>query len=420
MFAFAHYSLPGDISGVTTWLEHLILHLRVKGYPVAVFLRELQPSTLPNKLVARLQTSGAIVESLPQPRFMGTAVRQITNFILRHKPTVFLPQCLAEHAYAARAAGQIGVPWVFTHHSDDPFYWSLLAATQPFRHNGHLVVVSRHIESHCKEVYPGANPWVIPCGVPIPTAAAQNTSTSFRVLYSGRAVEEQKRISLVVETFIQLCRLNPRIDCRVIGDGAALSIAKKQVEAAGLTERIHFTGRLERPQVERELSEAQALLLMSDYEGLPVALLEAMAFGVVPVCRNIPSGIPEVIHHGETGLLTGDDPRQAATVLSDLASNTALWSHCSRNARDLVRAQYSMEAAHEKWLNLLLGLSSVPSPKLRTTSFLRLNLPRHDPALEFEYLRWHMAPATYCRSTLHKLTGLRQHRNRPTSQPPIT
>lgn len=92
---------------------------------------------------------------------------------------------------------------------------------------------------------------------------------------------------------------------------------------------------------------------MSDFEGLPVALLEAMAAGVVPLARSIPSGIPELIQHERTGLLVVKNPAKAAETLVELSRNKELWQHCSANARALVESAYSSDRCFDLWLALL-------------------------------------------------------------------
>jgi hypothetical protein len=95
---------------------------------------------------------------------------------------------------------------------------------------------------------------------------------------------------------------------------------------------------------------------MSDFEGLPIALLEAMAAGVVPVVRRIPSGIPELVEDGRTGLLVSEDPHEAATALRRLAGDPALWRRCSSAARELVSTRYNADASYRQWRRLLEDL----------------------------------------------------------------
>jgi colanic acid/amylovoran biosynthesis glycosyltransferase len=411
MIAFAHYTSTEDIGGVSTWLEGLILHLRSQSIPVSLFLRHLDARPFETELHRRMRAAGVQVDCQARPRFMRTAVRQVLSFLDHHQPSVFLPQCLAEHMYAARICGGAGLPWVFTHHSDDPFYWKMLRTTGPGRSNGSIVAVSSHIAGRCRVEAPDATAQTIPYGVALPPATAIHRVAPFRVVYSGRLVEEQKRISLVLQTFVELCRRDPRIECRVLGDGPELQTSRQAVAEAGYADRIVFLGRLDASGVREELSSARALLLMSDYEGLPLALLEAMAVGVVPVCRSIASGVPEVVRHRETGLLTGEDPAAAATSVLELVENAPLWTRCSKAAADLVRTQFGAPACHDRWLDLLRPFLDRPVRIVRHPANHHFALPPCLPECELTYMRPSNAPARYTKAIRQKLSVLLGRRN---------
>src|SRR5205823_7198333 len=72
------------------------------------------------------------------------------------------------------------------------------------------------------------------------------------------------------------------------------------------TQRIRLLGRVDVSSVYSVLRDCHALVLLSDYEGLPVSMLEAMAAGVVPVCLDTRSGIRDAIQHGFNGLIVKD------------------------------------------------------------------------------------------------------------------
>ena len=177
----------------------------------------------------------------------------------------------------------------------------------------------------------------------------------------------------------------PRLVATVIGDGYARQACQEQVAAAGLNHAITFTGRLPPAEVQSILRDCQAILLMSDFEGLPVALLEAMAAGVVPVVRAIPSGIPELIHHEQTGLLVSDDPDDAAAALIRLAGDPSLWQHCSAAARQLVVERYSEEKSYARWLALINDLQQRSAPQYPIQFGARINLRDLDPLLHAPY-----------------------------------
>lgn len=386
--AFAHYAEAGDISGVTTWLVGFACRLRAEGIPVGVHLQH-RPGQDPDltPIAEQLRAGGIDLSNVPARSSLAADLREAFTFLNSWKPTVFLPQCRPSHFLAAAAAGDQGLPWVLTLHSDDPHYWALARSFPPSSHGGHPVCVSRHIARHFADLRGEGPMSVIPCGVPIPCQRASFRATPFRVVYSGRLWEHQKRAGLVVESLIRACRTSSSMEAVLIGDGHALPECRSRVASAGLSHAIRFTGRLDSQDVLRELAASQAILLMSDFEGLPVALLEAMALGVVPVVRAIPSGIPELVEQERTGLLVSEDPDQAAEALIRLSADPALWERCSQAARQKVDRDYNADLSYQAWRDLLLELHARATVRYPLQPPRSIALPRPDPLLLAPYRR---------------------------------
>ncbi|QVL52060.1 MAG: glycosyltransferase [Cyanobium sp. M30B3] len=91
----------------------------------------------------------------------------------------------------------------------------------------------------------------------------------------------------MVHTLIHACQASSQTEGHLIGDGSDRAAYQPLVHQTGFGDRIHFHGRVAPEQAQPLLHRNQAILLMSDFEGLPVALLEAMAAGVVPVAHAI-------------------------------------------------------------------------------------------------------------------------------------
>ena len=361
--AFAHYSTEDDIGGASSWLIRLAADLRKQGWPVAVLLPHNGNHPERSTIASALRAADVEVVLQTQLSSANDAVLQTLDFLNAWQPTVFLPQCLPVHFIAAAIAGRQGLPWALTVHSDDPQYWSILQVIRPGQAGGSTVCVSHYLASEVKRRDFDSDPLVIPCGVPLPCQQVQHDPDHFHVVYSGRVVEVQKRISLVVASLILACQASPHIRATIIGAGAALQDCQQQVHDAGLAEAIHFTGRLSPPNVQQLLADAQAILLMSDFEGLPVALMEAMAAGVVPVARSIASGIPELVRHQQTGLLVSDDPTEAAAAILRLAQDPKLWQQCSSASRDLVHRAYGQPQTLQQWNNLIKDLQTRSTPQ---------------------------------------------------------
>lgn len=351
--AFGHYSAKNDISGVTTWLERLLLRLHSDHIPVIAYLQHFGSDVEESNLLHTLRQAGIPVEIEPRFLYIEDDICGILRFLNRHQPQIFLPQCLIANYYGAKLAAQSGLPWALTIHSDDPVYWAIAEATSPEVNSGSVIGVSDFI---CQKAIAQGftqTPQSIPYGVSIPSDQASFSEAPFRVAFSGRVIEEQKRISLILSSMALACRQDSRIQCYIIGKGREFAYAQDWVNNQGLGDRIQFLGRLSPGDVQIYLAQCQALLLMSDYEGLPVAMLEAMAIGVVPVARAIPSGIPELVYDKKTGLLIDDTPESAAMAILELANDPDLWSKCSWAAKQLVTEQYSEEACYQRWLQVI-------------------------------------------------------------------
>lgn len=126
----------------------------------------------------------------------------------------------------------------------------------------------------------------------------------------------------------------------VVGGGPLTEELVAQARRLGLDGRLVFTGY--RPDAARLLAAADLFVLSSTHEGLPVALLEAMALGRAVVATRV-GGIPEVITHGRDGLLVtpGDAVGLAAAMLEVLGDRDRQET-LGRQARDSLRRRASM------------------------------------------------------------------------------
>ncbi len=385
--AFAHYSTADDISGVTSWLIQLALYLKGEGCSVAIALLDLCELGDTSPLELALRQGGIEIFKSSPTGSLRKDVNATLAFLNTWRPDVFLPQCKPHHYIAAAIAGRCGLPWGLTLHSDDPDYWATASSLPPLRNGGKTICVSQHIQAQLALQGGESQAVVIPCGVSIPATSTHYGAQPFRVVYSGRLWEHQKRASLVVESLIRACQRSAAITGTLIGDGYSRQACEKQVRDAGLADRISFTGRLPFDGVQKILLQSQAILLMSYFEGLPVALLEAMAAGVVPVVRSIPSGIPEVVRQGDTGLLVGEDSDQAAVALVALVEDPVLWQRCSAASRQLMEESFSSDHCHGQWLSLVRQLQAASKPTYPIAGLHGVRLSKLSPLMKAGYRR---------------------------------
>ena len=131
---------------------------------------------------------------------------------------------------------------------------------------------------------------------------------------------------------------------------------------------------------------------MSDFEGLPVAIVEAMALGVVPVARQISSGIPELVLPGLTGILVDANPETAAAALVGLAKNPSQLTALSKGARHHISTNYSHSSCVAKWIDLINECSAKCTVQYPIKIPKRVVLPRLlDGSINWDRRRPHLA-----------------------------
>jgi len=169
-----------------------------------------------------------------------------------------------------------------------------------------------------------------------------------RLVYSGRLVQYQKRILDFVDLAAALDRARVPYEITLIGTFSAYDETEAEFErlaAAHLEDgRIKLPGRMRRDEIMKALTSQDLFVLLSDFEGLPLALVEAMARGCVPVTAASPSGIPEIITSGENGyIVEGRDYDEWAALLARLWQDPKARTGLSRKARKTISESFTVE-----------------------------------------------------------------------------
>ncbi len=121
------------------------------------------------------------------------------------------------------------------------------------------------------------------------------------IVFVGR-LTEQKRPILAIEAFSKLAKDFPEYKLSLYGDGELKDILINTCEQLSLNDRITFWGQSK--NIENILTDAALFLLTSDYEGMPNALMEAMAVGIPVIATDCPCGGPRsLIQNSDEGIL---------------------------------------------------------------------------------------------------------------------
>ena len=148
----------------------------------------------------------------------------------------------------------------------------------------------------------------------------------------------------------QLDKLN-HIEYVICGRGAYETDLKKLAEGLDVADHVHFLGY--RNDISEICNCADLFVFMSHQEGLPVALMEAMACGLPAVCSNI-RGNTDLIEDGVTGLLANNTPEEVAESISKMKSDTALRNRVASAALQKIK-QFDLSSVEDEMSKIYGG-----------------------------------------------------------------
>ena len=161
-----------------------------------------------------------------------------------------------------------------------------------------------------------------------------------RIICVGR-LAPQKRFDRLVDAFNMIAAKYPDWYVDIFGDGEDKEKLQNQINALGLSERIHVMSTTN--DIYYEYRRSQFFVMCSDFEGFGMVIVEAMACGIPVVATDCPFGPSEIIDDGKTGLLTKME-------VKDLA-NKMEWMITHEEERKIVGARaYEAAARYRKEL----------------------------------------------------------------------
>ncbi|SDH06518.1 glycosyltransferase [Pseudonocardia oroxyli] len=246
----------------------------------------------------------------------------------------------------------VGVPYGFTAHAHDLYVdrtlLAVVAAEADYvvtisRYNRDLVLRETGIEPE--------RVTIVHCGV-VPEdyrfqQRALPPAGPLRALCVA-SLQEYKGHAVLLEALAKGGPGVDRIELDLVGEGVLAESLRAQVAALGLERRVRFLGGRSELQVRELLDRAHLFVLPSvvaadgQMEGLPVALIEALASGVPAVSTEL-SGIPEIVENGVTGLLA--EPGSAAALrdrLEETIADPCGRTERSRRGRERVEREFDL------------------------------------------------------------------------------
>lgn len=215
----------------------------------------------------------------------------------------------------------------------------------------HLLAVSNAVARDCARrlriaderitvIHTGVDaPPVIDPGAAAAQRRAWNVPPGAPLVLTVARLSHEKGLDTLIDAWVEVVARRPDARLVVVGDGPDRGQLQSRIRDAGLSETILLAGFL--PDVWPALLAADVFCLPSNSEGMPNALLEAMAAGRPIVATDV-GGNPEAIEHLTSGLLVpSNDPRALADGLVQLIEDRELAERLGRAALETIERRFT-------------------------------------------------------------------------------
>jgi glycosyltransferase involved in cell wall biosynthesis len=331
------YVLPDKLGGVFNYVDNLLAHRRHDPFNYHAVLTDNLPTNdtrSDEKLAADYQSR--ITYSLP-PENLYAVMRRLAQAI-PPGDGVIITNDLIE--LAMLSVHDTGKAVINITHADSDYYYGLAVMHERIIHC--FVTYTKWMYNRLVELLPHRKDSIfyLPYGVKIPIKMRHSRGGKLRLLYVGR-INKQKGVFNLPEIDLRLRALGVETEWTIQGTGPDEAALKQQWVTPT---SIKWSGIKSMDAVLRMYVEHDVLVMPSRSEGLPVALLEACAAGVVPVVSDLPSGIPEVVENGVSGYRRPiGDTAGFAEAIKYLDRNRERLECLSRNARQVVIDNFNIE-----------------------------------------------------------------------------
>ncbi|SDN32463.1 Glycosyltransferase involved in cell wall bisynthesis [Paenibacillus sp. yr247] len=319
-----------NVGGAQIHLRDLCIELQRQGHEIVILIGG------EGKFIHELRNYGIQVHIIKHLVREINLYRDIMAFIeIRIALRLIKPNLVATHSSKAGWLGRatarlLGIPVVFTAHG-----WAFTEGVPKVRRiiysvaerlagmlSTRIITVSEYDRRLCEKysVIPASKLVTIQNGIPDMEVMPirQGAQSSIRLIMVAR-MERPKKQLFLLEALAGIHHLDWELD--LVGDGPQLAEIQKMIVKLGLEHKVRLLG--ERKDVSTLLSQSHVFILTSDWEGLPLSILEAMRAGLPVLASNV-GGIPELVEEGVNGyLIQNGDVHHLRSRITDLIQDDA-------------------------------------------------------------------------------------------------
>lgn len=319
------------------------------------------------------QASVPVIQPLGGPAPLLRAVLTLRRVVREEKIDVVHAHMSDSAILVALALAGTGIPFVVTHHSNRLLpkeRWAKhllrrISSAWALRRAAFNIGVTPNVADRLKEEFslPSGSVIHIPNGVNIPPQEAVDAAQISRleseagvpwprITTLGR-LAPVKRQDIAIDAIHHLREALPHIQLRILGEGPLMQELAEQIELRQLSTFVDLAGPTD--NVASALCDTDIYVSTSSYEGLPVAVLEAMSWCLPVVATEVP-GHRDVIHNGVDGCLVPfDDPQALAQQILRLCRSSTERRELGSAARDRAVRDFSDKAMADSYCETYLA-----------------------------------------------------------------
>lgn len=372
------------VGGVMTWALRLARSFAARadlGYDVRTLVVVTKADNPSGNLSGDFDinpdglTSVCVLDPMADP---NERLETLVESIRRMEPDIVLPNYGDICHMAATRLTHEGIRSIAIAHSDEPYYrdlastyarWSAAVAVSAACESWLAPLAQQHDRPLHRIVY----------GVPVAAEPKRESARGpLKLAYIGRMVEIQKRISDFLLLIDALEARKISYELHMIGDGHDMAAWTAKLSARTLTHglvRIH--GRRDPAWVERFLHTMDLSVLLSEFEGTSVTMLEAMGAGVVPAVTKVRSGVDEWLTDGESGVVVpigavDQMAERLAALWRDRNTGGSMLTDMGRRAWDRVRSTIGLDIVARKYRDVFDAALAQPIDRTPSDAALHI------------------------------------------------
>ncbi len=340
----AHIIKATRISGAEGHLLVLLQGLRSEGMDARLIML-VEPTQPMDDMMLAAQSRGIPTQRLPIRRDYDPALLfRIRRALRQMKPHIVHTHLIHADLFGWLAAKSAGIKTIISsRHNNDQFrYHPLWRRISPllWRLTSGGIAISAAVKDFAIHIEgaPADKISIVYYGMAYHWASDEEIHAARQEIRAELRLEpdamllgmvcrlvEQKGIPYALEAFQGICARFPAARLVIAGDGAMAAQLRRLAETLGVANRVYWLGW--RSDAARLIAAFDIMLMPSLWEGFGLVLLEAMARRVPVIASHI-SAIPEVVSHGETGILIQPrDVRALAAAIARLLDDPPLRKH---------------------------------------------------------------------------------------------